>query len=164
MRTATHAGMLCVILLASFVTTGTAWAATSTSTMAVSATVPAQCSVTASALAFGSYAASATDATASISVTCTNGTTYTVALDAGTGAGATTSARLMSGPSGATLSYNLYRDAARSLTWGNTIGTDVQSGTGNGTAQALTVYGRIPAAQYPIPGTYTDTVTVTVTY
>ena len=164
MLKAARAGTLCAILLASFFATGRAQAATSTSTIAVSATVPALCSVTASALAFGSYTASVTDATASVSVTCTNGTTYTIALDAGTGAGATTSARLMSGPAGATLAYNLYRDAARSLPWGNTIGTDVQSGTGNGTAQALTVYGRIPAAQYPTAGTYTDTVTVTVTY
>ncbi|WP_281408372.1 spore coat protein U domain-containing protein [Rhizobium sp. SG741] len=32
------------------------------------------------------------------------------------------------------------------------------------TAQALTVYGRVPPPTTPLPGTYTDTVVVTLTY
>jgi spore coat protein U-like protein len=48
--------------------------------------------------------------------------------------------------------------------WGITIGTDTVSATGNGAAQTHTVYGRVPAQTTPAPATYSDTVTVTVTY
>lgn len=43
-------------------------------------------------------------------------------------------------------------------------GVDTLSGTGNGTTQTVTVYGRAPAPQLPIAGAYTDTVTVSITY
>jgi len=38
------------------------------------------------------------------------------------------------------------------------------AGTGTGAAQNLTVYGRIPASQFPGAGSYSDTVVVTLTY
>jgi spore coat protein U-like protein len=64
----------------------------------------------------------------------------------------------------ALVNYRLYRDAGRTQNWGNSIGTDTLAGTGNGAAQAITVYGRVPAQSTPAAGTYTDTVAVTVTY
>ena len=48
--------------------------------------------------------------------------------------------------------------------WGNTVSTDTVAGTGNGSGQSYTVYGRIPAQTTPAPGNYADTITVTVTY
>jgi len=48
--------------------------------------------------------------------------------------------------------------------WGNTVYIDTVSATGNGAAQSYTVYGRIPAQTTPAPNTYTDTITITVTY
>jgi len=48
--------------------------------------------------------------------------------------------------------------------WGNTIGTNTVASTGTGAAQSFTVYGRIPSQTTPAPATYTDTITVTVTY
>ena len=42
------------------------------------------------------------------------------------------------------LPYELYRDSARSLRWGNTLTVDTASGTGTGSAQQLTIYGRVP--------------------
>ncbi len=48
--------------------------------------------------------------------------------------------------------------------WGNTIGTDTVAGTGTGSNQSLTVYGRVPVQSTPVGATYTDTVIVTVTY
>jgi spore coat protein U-like protein len=68
---------------------------------------------------------------------------------------------------GNTLNYNLYRDSARSQVWGDGSGsTFTVTGTGSGllTASTLTVYGDIAAAQDKPPGTYTSTITVTVTY
>ena len=48
--------------------------------------------------------------------------------------------------------------------WGNTVGTDTVSATGSGASQAYTVYGRVPMQTTPAAATYTDTITVTVTY
>lgn len=149
---------------------GTAsFAATTTTTFGVSATVVDSCSVSATALGFGnvdpvSLASTAVDATTTVDVTCANGTTYDVGLDAGTASGATVTTRQMT--SGAnTMNYALYSDSGRTTNWGNTVGTDTVAGTGDGTAQSLTVYGRIPSGQGTVPtGAYSDTITVTVTY
>ena len=102
-------------------------------------------------------------ATSTITATCTNGTTYTVGLNAGTFAGATTTTRRMSGPSSNSLNYFLYSNSTRTTNWGNTSGTWV-SATGTGVAQVMTVYGRIPANQSALIGNYSDTVTVTITF
>lgn len=141
-----------------------AQAATATTTFQVTANVTATCQIAATNLAFGSYAGVQTDATSTITVTCTNTTPYNVGLDAGTSTGATVTTRAMTGPGGATLGYALYSDGARTVNWGNTVGTDTVAGTGTGSAQTLTVYGRIPAGSLPAPGAYTDTITATVTY
>ena len=70
----------------------------------------------------------------------------------------------MGGPANASLLYFLYRDVARSLNWGNTVGIDTVSGTGTGNAQSLTVYARVPASQSPVPGGYRDTIVAMVTF
>jgi spore coat protein U-like protein len=143
-----------------------ALAATSTTTFQVTATVLSVCGVSATNLAFGNYDASSgtpNDASSTVTATCTNGETYDVGLDVGTGAGATYAVRRMTN-GGNTLDYSLYQDAARTTVWGETIGVDTVAGVGNGAAQNLTVYGRIPINQYVASGAYTDTITVTLTY
>lgn len=140
-----------------------ALAATATSSFTVSATVNATCLINAGNLSFGTYTGSTVNATSSISVTCTNTTPYNVGLNAGTASGATVTTRAMTGTNG-TLSYSLYSDSGMTTNWGNTVGTDTVSGTGNGSAQSLTVYGQIPSGQYVAPGSYSDTITATVTY
>ena len=141
-------------------------AGTATTTFQVTATVLSVCSVTATNLAFVNYDASLAtpnDNSSTVSVTCSPLETYDVGLNAGTGTGATVAVRKMT--SGAnTLNYSLYQDAARSTVWGDTVGTDTQASTGNGSAQNYTVYGRIPVAQYVVPASYADTITATVTY
>lgn len=141
-----------------------ATAATATATMGVSATVQATCLVSTTALAFGTYTGATLNSTSQVSVTCTNSTTYNVGLNSGLASGATVTTRKMTGPSSALLAYSLFSDSARSVNWGQTVGTDTVSGTGNGSAQAITVYGALPAAQYVTPGAYTDTITATITY
>ncbi len=142
--------------------------ATSTSTIGVSATVEDSCNLTTSALGFGSFAAiddTNVDATTTIDVTCSNGTSYDVGLDAGTTTEATVTSRQMQHSTSGTLNYSLYSDSGRTTNWGDTVGTDTVSGSGDGTAQTLTVYGRIPSGQQTAPtGSYSDTITVTVTY
>jgi spore coat protein U-like protein len=147
-------------------TTSAAYAATTTSTFTVQATIQAQCIInSASTLDFGTQGVLSgnVDNSSTVAVQCTNTTPYNIGLDAGTGTGATVATRkLTSG--GAVINYSLYSDSGRSSVWGNTIGTNTQTGTGNGASQNFTVYGRIPAQTTPAPGTYTDTITVTVTY
>lgn len=131
----------------------------------VATSVLSFCSVSGSAIPFGLYSSSQVDQTGNISVLCTFGTSYNIGLDAGTGTGATTAVRKMTGAtSGGTLNYALYRDAARTSVWGSTIGTNTVSGIGIGLFQNVTVYGRIAASQTPNADTYADTVTITLTY
>lgn len=143
-----------------------AQAATTTDTFQVTATVPDECIISATDLAFGNYSVTvgaAVDGTTSLSVTCSGGTSYVVSLNAGTGAGASVAVRKMT--SGAnTLNYSLYQNAARTQVWGETSGTDTVAGTGTGSAQSITVYGRIAASQPAAAGSYADTVTATVTF
>jgi spore coat protein U-like protein len=140
------------------------FAATATGSLVNTATVLSSCTVVGSTIAFGNYTSTQVDQTGNIAVVCTYGTSYSVGLDAGAGTGATTSVRKLTGSLGGTLNYALYRDSGRTSNWGSTIGTDTESGTGTGLTQNLTVYGRIASAQTPLAGTYTDTVTVTLTY
>ena len=102
------------------------------------------------------------DAQTMIYVQGANTTPYTIGIDQGTGAGATIAARKMSnGP--AAVIYALYQDSGRTLLWGVT-GTELVSGVGTGSVQSYTVYGRVPSQATPAPGTYSDTLTVTLTY
>jgi spore coat protein U-like protein len=137
---------------------------TAAATITVNTTVVAACLVAALPMAFGTYSGAAVNSTSSISITCTNTTSYNVGLSAGSAIGATVSNRNMTGPASALLRYKLFRDAGRTLNWGNTVGTDTVSVTANGLQQTLTVYGQIPSGQYPRPGNYADTITATVTY
>jgi len=141
--------------------------ATSSGSLAVSGTISATCAVNASSLAFGTINPvlnTNLDVTGTVSVSCTNSTTYNVGLDAGGGSGATITNRKMTS-GGNTLTYQIFRDSGRTQNWGNTVGTDTVSGTGNGSAQSITAYGRIPSGQISaVVGSYTDTVTITITY
>ncbi len=154
--------------LAALAAPGPALAATASSTMSVTATVTANCTVSTSALAFGSVntiSGSNVDSTGGLSITCTNGTAWSAAAGVGAGSGASYANRRMT--SGANLlNYNIYTTAARTTVWGNgTAGTSAIAGTGSGTLQSVTVYGRVGSGQTSVPaGAYADTVAVTVTY
>jgi spore coat protein U-like protein len=162
-KTSMSAWMCSLIAILAFYTPAT-YASTATTTFAVTTTIQATCIVSATPMAFGTYSGVQLQTTSTISVTCTNTTPYNVGLNAGVATGATVTTRQMTGPSSALLSYALYSDTARSVNWGQTVGTDTVSGTGNGSAQTLTVYGNLAASQYQAPGSYSDTITVTVTY
>jgi spore coat protein U-like protein len=143
-------------------------AGTSTGTLTVTASVAGVCTIGNATLAFGTYnptAATAINMTSTVTLTCSLGTPYNIGMSAGSGTGATTSSRLMTAGS-TTLGYNLYRDSGYSLNWGNTVGTDTLSGTSSTSAltNTITIYGQIPAGENAAVGSYTDTVTMTVTY
>lgn len=156
------------LTIASLLITAPARATTVTNTFTVQAVINASCNVAATTLNFGTYdptSGTALTGSSTVNVFCTSGTPYTAALSVGTGGGSFTTRTVASG--GNTLNYNLYRDSARSQVWGDGTGsTFTVSGTGSGvlTANPLTVYGQMPTAQDEPPGTYTSTITVTVTF
>jgi spore coat protein U-like protein len=59
----------------------------------------------------------------------------------------------------AALNYGLYTDAGHTTNFAT-----LASANGTGSGVVTTVYGQVAAGQYVAPGTYTDTVTATVTY
>lgn len=143
-------------------------AATVSSSMPVSATVTANCTLSTSALAFGNVntiSGSNVDGTGGLTITCTNGTAWSASAGVGGGSGASfTNRRMAAGAN--LLNYNLYTSSGYATIWGDgTASTGLISGTGSGTAQSVTVYGRVVAGQTSVPaGSYVDTVAVTVTY
>lgn len=143
-------------------------AATATGTLSVTASVASVCLVSNATLAFGSYdptSAAALNAATTLTLTCTLGTPYNIGMSAGAGTGATTTLRVLTSGSN-TLDYKLFRDSGRTLNWGNTVGTDTLSGTSSAStlANTINIYGQIPINEAAPTGSYTDSVTVTVTY
>lgn len=156
-------------LMAGAVVAQPALAADTTSTMNVNATITANCVVATTAVAFGNVDVTAganVDGTGTFSVNCTSGTAWAASANAGSGTGATLATRKMA--NGANLlNYALYTDTGRTSIWGDGVGgtSATVSGTGSGSAQANTIYGRVASGQNSLPaGSYADTVTVTVTY
>src|SRR5438067_1539935 len=131
-----------------------AYAGTATGTLNVTLTITATCTVrNTPTLAFGSVGllTSNTDAQTDIAVQCTNTTPYDIALGQGAnGSSVTTRQMLGTGGSPSSVNYSLYRDAARTQNWGETIGTDVVHAIGNGLDQNTTD----PLAPWPSAMSY----------
>lgn len=132
------------------------------------------CTVSATGVSFGLYdprSSSPRDSTATVNVGCTGlvgltiAVNYSISLSAGNGS---VTSRYMSSGMGQ-LRYQLYGDAARTSVWGDGTGpTAVVTGSWLiglfVPYQSYTIYGRIPPNQHVAPGTYTDTILVTVVY
>jgi spore coat protein U-like protein len=151
-----------------------AQAGTATANLTVQITITASCTINAATLDFGSNAgttlvAANIDASTTVSVTCTNGSPYSIGMD--NGANVSGSQRRMKSGSNF-LNYNLYVDSARTNAWTTAASSSTCTttnscflGTGNGAAQSVSIYGRVPSiGTAPPTGTYTDTVTMTITY
>lgn len=126
------------------------------------------CTVSATSINFGNSVGLLTSAianTGTITATCTEGDVYTIALNKGTTSGASLTSRMMAGSGSAVVKYQLYTNSSHGTIWGDgTSGTSTGGGTGSGGSQSYTVYGLVPAQTTPAPGSYSDTITVTVTY
>lgn len=134
------------------------------------------CSTTTTNLVFGNYnplAFGNTDTTGTITVKCGGvaGLAIPYTVDLGKGNAATYAGRYMTG-GGSQLSYNLYGDSMFTQVWGDGTASTVRA-SGNigldllGLSPGIvyTVHGRIPGRQLTvIPGSYSDSVTVTLTY
>lgn len=155
-------------------------ASTTTDSFQVSATITSGCAFGTSetsgstdfgTLSFGTMTAigsnvdvASSSGAGSIVVTCTPGTAISLALDYGEHGGSASSRYMTNSSGSATLGYQLYQDAAHSAVWGTgSLAYSVASFPD--TTQTYTVYGRLFATDgLPVSGTYSDTVTVTLTY
>lgn len=149
-------------------TVSAAPAATTTTTFNVTATVISSCSTSASNLAFGNYdPLSLVDkaATTTVNVTCSLLAPFNLGISIGTNGVSVTDRKMkITGGGSELLDYELFQDVTHLINWGNTVGTDTLASLGTGLAVGLPVYGVIPAGQNVPVGSYTDTVTVTITY
>lgn len=100
----------------------------------------------------------------SVIVTCTPGTSISLALDYGLHNGSSSARYVSNGTT--SLAYQLYRDSSHSQVWGTVAdGLAYNIASFPSATQTYTVYARLFAtATMPATGTYTDTVTVTLTY
>lgn len=136
----------------------------------VSASVAKFCNVAATSnINLGSVPATQTNIAAggSIGVACTSNTPYTIGLvpsnNSATGSGVMNTSTGNAGNSDR-VPYQLRSATGMSgAPWGNTAGTNTLAGTGNGQITTYPVYATVAGANYT-PDSYTDTVTVNVTY
>ena len=131
----------------------------------VVAVVNPSCTVSATTMNFGSvgFLSANRDTSNTISVNCSNLIPYTISLGDGlNGIGDPTSRKMNNG--GTLVDYGIYQDSGRSTPWGDSIGTNTVSDSGTGSTQNFTAYGRVPTQTTPVPGTYSDTIVMTVTY
>jgi spore coat protein U domain-containing protein, fimbrial subunit CupE1/2/3/6 len=125
------------------------------------------CTVSTTSVNFGSYnvfTGSATDSTGTITIDC-NGSAHDIIVTLSKGASSSFNPRTMTKGAEA-LSYNLYRDAARTSIWGDGSGgtsTYTNPNPPNG-AFNVTVYGRVPAGQDVSAGVYSDTVSAVINF
>jgi len=81
-----------------------------------------------------------------------------------TGSSGTYSARTMRSGA-ATLRYNLYLDAARTMIWGDgSAGTFTDSPNPGNVTRSIPIYGRVPANQDAASGSYSDTILVSFVF
>jgi spore coat protein U-like protein len=134
------------------------------------------CSASSASLNLGvyeSYQPAPPDSSAPFTVNCPRAggpgnQTVTVSIGPSMNSGGIATRRLKHVSQADTATYNIYRDAARSLVWGDTPGT-AQSSTqhlkNNTTVPfVFTLFGRLDALQDVRPGTYTDSLTITVEF
>jgi spore coat protein U-like protein len=140
------------------------------------AAVTFSCTVAASPLTFGvypAYSAAPVTATGTFSVTCTatgsGSATVSGTLSLSTGSSGQFATRTMQAGT-SVLDYNIYVSPAYSQIFGDgTAGTYQLSESGTVTAGQVyqvggALYGRIPARQDVAPGSYLDTIVMTVVY
>ncbi|WP_250479899.1 MULTISPECIES: spore coat U domain-containing protein [unclassified Caballeronia] len=144
-------------------------AATDTTSFGVKITITSTCdihSTPATDVDFGTVSSTATnvDQAGTLNIKCTKGTTYKIALDNGQNAdtGGQRRMKQVSGSNTYYVNYNLYQNSGRTTAWGAAV-ADSYAGSGTGANQSISVYGRVPDANVQA-GSYTDTVTATVTY
>lgn len=128
-----------------------------------------RCSVT-GVVAFGAYdptSSASLDTTGSVNLNCDHKFSAVLSLSLGNGAGASYSAgRKMTGGVGpATLTYNLYANAARTQVLGDGTGGSVTLAISGNKTYSQPIWARLPGGQLSVlAGSYGDIVVLTISY
>ena len=133
-----------------------------------SAQLPASCTISATGVAFGNYnvfTPTDVDSTGTITYRC-NSQAANISIALSKGASSTFAPRTLTKGAEA-LSFDLYRNAARTQVWGDGTGGSSMhtvANPANNQDVNVTVYGRIPALQDVSAGPYGDTVVATINF
>jgi spore coat protein U-like protein len=155
-------------------------AGSQTTTLSISASVTSNCTaLTPSSISFGSYDVFTyptgtplkdnTAATFSTNCTLNAPINWTVGIGNSCGQGSVPADRAMTDGASHYLSYELYQNSAFTTPWAfaSSCGAPTavsQTGAGSTTANTISVYGLIPGGQNAYENSYSDSVTVTVSF
>ncbi len=146
----------------------------------VTAMAAGSCNVAVNGLVFGSYDVFnllPTDTTGTVVITCIDdgipgglNIDVSILLSSSAISGSTANRQMAMVGGVDRLNYNLFRDAACTLVWGDTPGLDdyaipkvkVPKNGSITLSPAVTIYGRIPEGQDVSAGSYTDSVLLTI--
>ena len=134
--------------------------------LTVKALVQKNCTISATNLVFPAQGVLTVPVPGSsqISVQCTNNNAYSLALNGGTVGGNVLARKMKHSTAADTVGYQLYQGSNYAIVWGDATGGSPMAGLGTGAAQSYTVYGLVPPQATPRPGSYSDTVTATITF
>jgi spore coat protein U-like protein len=156
--------LLSMLIALSFgVMSGVQAQTTATAPMNVSATVSASCNLSATPLNFGSInltnaSSGFASANANIVFNCTKGTSYSIKMDGGTHSDGTN--RYMGNTGTDKLMYYIYDNASLSIP----LDSSFTNGTATGNSTTLMISGSLATNQVAAAGSYSDVVTVSITY
>lgn len=135
----------------------------------VSAFVISNCQLTIAPLIFGEYdplgahQANWLDSSTEVRLLCSRDSRATLSLDGGLHAQGPDARRMLN--AGEYLGYQIFQDASRTQPWGE--GSDartISQFSGSFEPESITLYGRIPAGQQVLSGSYSDVVTAKVDF
>lgn len=153
-----------VLTLASLVAIAVpAQASTVSSQLNITANVAASCNFTLPTSVYVGQYNPTTEATRAFDfeITCSNTVAYDIGIDKGLN-GLDVLSRKLKSDDNELLDYSL-KLQAENTNWGDTAGS-LKTGVGNGALETFSAVITIPSGQFVKPGTFTDTVTVTLTY
>lgn len=142
----------------------TAFAQTSTNNFQVASTLNGACVINVTDIDFGVIKQSQDNlVNSNINFLCSNGVRWIASFGAGSG---TTSQRTLVNTQDSTekLNYNLYKNGRGGNPVGAILSDSAYIYDGSGTSQFFTIIAKVPAGQYVTPGTYSDIITVSVSY
>ena len=159
-------------------------ASSTTTTEKSTATLASSCIISSNDMTFGSIIPQLSGnifSTGSVNTLCTKGTAWTVGFGVSTSGHANISAtwniggwtrQIKNTGSANYLQYNIFQDSNHTKVFGNAstfgnmgLGYNVMAtGTGTGANQLISVYAAMGANQFVVPGNYSDTIPVTVSF
>ena len=103
------------------------------------------------------------DSTSSITIKCAPNTAFTIDIDRGLYNNGI-NRRVFNAPNNAYINYDVYKDPPRSAVWGTGGAQNVPGNSGLTGIALLTVYGRVASVKTLKAGSYTDQLTVTISF